>query len=69
MTMNDSKQRPRTTVFPTVTNHSYEGDTLVLETLDPRPETNLVSTDDGLVRAGELVSDEQQEQLGLYQRN
>ena len=51
---------------PTVTQH---GKTLrgrvVLETLDPREERDIVLTDDGPVRRTEILSEEQQEQIAL----
>jgi hypothetical protein len=55
---------------PTVDSHSYDGGTLVLHTIDSRQETDLVSqTGEPLARVGELVSEEQQEVLALYERN
>jgi len=56
--------------MPTVSDVSYQGDTLVLETIDPRPETDLIGEpDEPLQRRGDLVTDEQTEQLALYERN
>jgi len=55
---------------PTVSDVSYQGDTLVLETIDPRPESDLIGEpDEPLQRRGDLVTDEQNEQLALYERN
>lgn len=65
-----SKEYGETGFVPTVTDHSREGDTLVLHTLDSREATNLVSSEgEPITRKGDLVSDEQQEQLALYERN
>lgn len=55
---------------PTVTNHSWNGDTIVYETLDPREETDLVGVpDEPLQRVADIATDEQQEVLALYERN
>lgn len=55
---------------PTVENVTREGDALVMETIDPREETDLVGLPgEPLQRKGDLVSDEQQEQLALWERN
>lgn len=55
---------------PTVTSVSWQGDTLVMETLDSREETDLVGLPgEPLQRKGDTVSEEQKEVLGLYERN
>jgi hypothetical protein len=63
-----SKQYGETGFVPTVTGHSRSSGGLVLETLDSREATDLVRTEDGLERVGDLVTAEQQEQLALYER-
>jgi hypothetical protein len=66
----EAHQYGATGFVPTVTEVSYEGDTLVLETLDPRDETDLIGEPGkDLQRQGDLVTDEQQDQLALYERN
>jgi hypothetical protein len=55
---------------PTVTGHKQQGSALILETLDERQETDLISLpDEPLQRVGDLVTDEQSEVLALYERN
>jgi hypothetical protein len=59
------------TFLPTVTGHYEEGGTLILETLDSRDETDLVtSPKDGtnLQRKGDLVTEEQREILSLHEK-
>jgi hypothetical protein len=55
-------------MMPTIEGHHYEGGQLVLETIDAREDTNLISTEDGLVRCGETLTEEQQEKLALRER-
>lgn len=55
-------------MLPTIEGHHYEGGQLVLETIDSREDTNLISTDEGLVRYGETLTEEQQEKLALRER-
>jgi hypothetical protein len=48
--------------IPTVENIRTEDGTLVLETIDPNQETNLVSTDrSGLKMKGDLLTEQQEE--------
>ncbi len=54
--------------IPTVTGSHEEGGTLVLETLDNREETDLVSTGDGLKRRGDMMTEEQKEVLALHEK-
>jgi len=55
---------------PTVDSHSFDGKSLILHTIDSRQETDIVSREgEPLKRVGDLVSDEQQEVLSLYERN
>jgi len=55
---------------PTVENVKREGNALVMETIDSREETDLVSLPgEPIKRKGDLVTDEQQEQLALWERN
>lgn len=55
--------------IPTVENVQFRGNTLLMETIDPRPETNLVGREgEPLQRAGDLVTEEQQEVLALYDK-
>lgn len=68
--MSDTPQYGENGFVPTVENVSWEGDSLVMETIDGREETDLVGLpDEPLQRRGDLVTDEQQEQLALYERN
>lgn len=55
---------------PTVTDHTDEGTHLVLHTADHREETDLI-VEDGyeLARAGDLLSEEQQEIVRLWNDN
>lgn len=50
--------------IPTVTGHRRDGDELILETLDPRQETDLYT--DPLERVGDTKTDEQKEKLRLW---
>lgn len=52
-------------MLPTIDGHHYENGQLVLETIDESESSNLVSTEDGLVRYGETLTEEQQEKLRL----
>lgn len=52
--------------MPTVTDHREEGDELILETLDPRGETDLYTSP--LERVGETLTEEQQEKLALREK-
>jgi hypothetical protein len=52
---------------PTVTAHHREGGELILETLDPDPQSNLVT--DPLERVGDTKSEEQKEKLRLWEDN
>lgn len=61
-----SKQYGKDGFMPTVTGSEQRGDALILETLDPRPETDLVSIDgEPLGRVAETLTEEQQEKLAL----
>lgn len=53
--------------MPTVTGHSTGGDDLILETLDPRDETDLYTSP--LERVGDTKTEEQKEKLRLWQKN
>lgn len=53
--------------MPTVTGHREEGDELILETLDPRPETDLYTQP--LERVGETKTEEQKEKLRLWRES
>jgi hypothetical protein len=56
--------------IPTVCGHDEDYGDLVLETTDPRPETNLIEVKGQLVRAADVdLTEEQQEQLARYERN
>lgn len=55
-------------MMPTIEGHHYEGGQLVLETIDESESSNLVSTDDGLVRYGETLTEEQREKLALREK-
>lgn len=52
--------------MPTVTGHRHEGDELILETLDPRPETDLYTSP--LERVGDTKTEEQKEVLALHEK-
>jgi len=68
--MSDTPQYGENGFVPTVESVSWQGDTLVMETIDDREETDLVGEPgEPLKRRGDLVTDEQQEQLALYERN
>ena len=54
--------------IPTVTDHHTENGVLVLETLDPNTETDLVTSRDSgsdLIRRAELLSEETQHFLSM----
>jgi hypothetical protein len=53
--------------MPTVTGHREQGGELILETLDPDPQTDLYT--DPLERVGDTKTDEQKEKLALWERN
>lgn len=53
--------------MPTVTGHRKQGSELILETLDPREETDLFT--DPLERVGDTKTEEQQEKLRLWDEN
>lgn len=57
--------------IPTVTSvERVDVNTIKMETLDPRPETDLIGLPgEELQRAGDVLSEEQQEQLALHERN
>ena len=56
--------------IPTVERVRWHGDTLVMETIDPREESDIIGEPgEPLKRRGELVTEEQQEQLAIYERN
>jgi len=68
--MNDTHQYGEDGFIPTVTSVDLDGDTIAMRTLDPRPETDLIGLPgEPLQRAGDALTEEQQEQLSLYQRN
>lgn len=68
--MSETPQYGANGFVPTVTSVEWDNDTIIMETLDPRPESDLVGEPDSdLERRGDLVTDEQEEQLGLYERN
>jgi hypothetical protein len=54
-----SKQYGEDGFIPTIENVRHEEGTLVLETIDPREKTNIVSTDEGLKRKAHFLTDEQ----------
>jgi hypothetical protein len=55
---------------PTVCNVSMYENTLVMETIDSREETDLIGEPgEPLQRRGDLITDEQEEQLARYERN
>lgn len=53
--------------MPTVTGHQKEAGELILETLDPRDETDLYT--DPLERVGDTKTEEQKEKLRLWNEN
>lgn len=53
--------------IPTVTGHREQGGELILETLDPRAETDLYTNP--LERVGDTKTEEQQEKLRLWEEN
>lgn len=53
--------------IPTVNNVRRERDRLVMETIDSREETDLISDEEGLRRRADLLSDEQDDQLAQYE--
>lgn len=55
--------------IPTVCDHEWDGNTLILETTDNRQETDLALTDDGIERVGDTKDEESQEKLALWERN
>jgi hypothetical protein len=56
--------------IPTVENARQDGATLVLETIDSREETDLISRPgETISRRGDLLAEEQQDQLAQYERN
>jgi len=68
--MSETPQYGENGFIPTVTSVSWQGETLVMETLDSREETDLVGLPgEPLQRVGDTVSEEQKEVLGLYERN
>lgn len=57
--------------LPTVDGHHYDGNSLVLETIDAQEETNLVSVDQHspectLVRKADMMTEEEQEKMALW---
>lgn len=60
-------QYGETGFVPTVTDHREELGELILETLDPRDETDLYT--DPLERVGDTKTEEQQEKLRLWEEN
>jgi len=62
-----SRQYVEDGFIPTVTGHRYDGSELILETLDPREETDLYT--DPLERVGDTKTDEQKEKLRLWEEN
>jgi len=60
----------KTDFIPTINDVTEYGDMTIMQTIDPRPETNLVSREgEPLQRAGDLVTDEQKDVLNLYERH
>lgn len=56
--------------IPTVEDHTISGDTIILETIDPRESTNLVSvSDEDLTRVGDNLTEEQKEIMAMHERN
>jgi hypothetical protein len=55
-----SKQYGETGFIPTVETVKREGSSLVFETIDPREETNIVSTEEGLKRKAEFMTEQQE---------
>lgn len=51
---------------PTVVDSRTEGDELILETLDPREETDFFT--DPLERVGDTLTEEQQDKLALREK-
>ena len=55
---------------PTVERVRKYGDTLVMETIDGREESDIIGEPgEPLKRQAELVTEEQQAQLAIYERN
>lgn len=65
--MSDKPQYGERGFIPTITGHKNVGGELMLETLDPREETNLYTNP--LERVGDTKTEEQQEKLRLWEQN
>jgi hypothetical protein len=68
--MSDSPQYGENGFVPTVSDVSWQGDTLVMETIDASAETDLVGLPgEELQYRGETVTEEQSKVLSLYEKN
>ena len=68
--MSDTPQYGENGFVPTVESVSWDGDVLVMETIDGKPETDLVGLPgEELQYRGDTVTEEQSEVLSLYERN
>lgn len=66
--MSDTPQYGENGFIPTVKSTKWEGETLLMETIDSRQETDLIGKPgEPLKRAGEYLTEEQKEKLAIQE--